>query len=109
MVNIGEIPKKYIDQDYMAAIATILLFNWVTLKEIEGIKVTTDKNLATLRILTLVIASVTLVNCFYLLMRHFNGKLEITGLTILILLRIVFVATISFHAMICQNTGVGSL
>jgi len=83
----------------LVAIATVLIFNWVTLKEIEGLKVTTNKYQMTLRILTLIVASVTFVNCIYLLTRDFNGKLEITGLTFLILLRIVFVATISYHAI----------
>ena len=83
----------------LVAITIVLLFNWVTLKEIEGLKVTTDKNHTTLRILTFLVSSVTLVNCVYLLTTDFNGKLKISGLTVLILLRMVFVAAVSFHTI----------
>lgn len=81
------------------AIATVLLFNWVILKEIEGLKVTTDRIQTILRILSLVVASMTLFNFILILMRGFEEAYGFTSITFLLLLKVFFVVTISIHAI----------
>ena len=78
----------YTSIETLLAIAIVLAFNWVTLKEIEGLKVTTNKYHSILRILTLLVALTTFINCIYLLTKDFNGKLQLTGFTFLIFLKL---------------------
>ena len=83
----------------MIAFIIVLLFNWVTLKEIEGLQVTTKKNQAILRISTLVIAFIILLNLLSLLFSDYSGGFERSVMIFLIGLKIVFVTTISYHAI----------
>jgi hypothetical protein len=87
----------------LVAIATVLLFNWMILKEIEGVKVTTDRNQTILRILTLVVACMSLFNCILILMTGFEEAYGFTSITFLLLLKVVFVVTISIHAIKSQK------
>jgi hypothetical protein len=83
----------------MGAFIIVLLFNWVTLKELEGLKITTTKNKTILRISTFVVAFIILINTISFFSFDFDGRFKINTITFLIALRIVFVATISFHAL----------
>ena len=83
----------------MIAFIIVLLFNWVTLKEIEGLKVTTKKNQAILRISTLVVAFIILLNLLLLLSSNYGGGFKRPVMIFLIGPKIVFVTTISYHAI----------
>jgi hypothetical protein len=91
MVNSGR------DIITMIAFLIVLLFNWLTLKQLEGFMITTNKNQTVLRILALVVAFIFLLNSVLSLWASYSGKFDV--LAFLILLKIIFVTTITLHAV----------
>ena len=92
---------KDTDRDILTMIAFIivLLFNWVTLKEIDGLKITTKKNQTILRISTLVVAFIILLNLLLLLSSDYGSGFEKPVMIFLIGLKLIFVMTVSYHAI----------
>ena len=91
MVNSGR------DIITMIAFLIVLLFNWLTLKQLEGFMITTNKNQTVLRILTLAVAFIFLLNSVLSLWTSYSGKFDVFAF--LILLKIIFVTTITLHAV----------
>lgn len=81
----------------MISFLIVLLFNWLTLKQLEGFMVTTEKNQNVLRILTLAVAFIFLLNSVFALSKGYSGKIDIFAF--LVLLKIIFVSTITLHAV----------
>ena len=81
----------------MIAFLIVLLFNWLTLKQLEGFMVTTQKNQKVLRILTLAVAFIFLLNSVLALSTSYSGKFDIFAF--LVLLKIIFVTSITLHAV----------
>lgn len=86
----------------MIAFLIVLLFNWLTLKQLEGFMVTTEKNQKVLRILTLAVAFIFLLNSVFALSKGYSGKFDIFAF--LVLLKIIFVTTITLHAVKSNKT-----
>ena len=86
-------------RDILTVIAFIivLLFNWLTLKQLEGFMVTTEKNQKILRIATLLAAFIFLINPVWALTTSYSGIFDIFAIPIL--LKIVFIATVSLQAV----------
>lgn len=81
-------------------IAIILLFNWLTLKQIHGIKAISIKSLNALRILTLVIAFLILSNYVILVRDIRREEVDIGKIAMLISIRLIFVFTVVVHVFL---------
>ena len=90
---------RYFNLVTIVLISVILLFNWVTLKDIEGQKILSPKNYRILMITTLVIALLMLIGIIYSFTYLSSGISDLKFLVPVIFVRILFFLTVIFHVI----------